>query len=95
MIAFKKSPEPLIANDKLPNVSGRKEPDSEKKTMHMTMTEIAKPFTPKDAASHSPYRKRDSGLSGTITTTNVGQGQNPMQTTMFGSEDFNLREKAN
>lgn len=81
MIAFnKKDPDTLITqtNPKLPKVPGRKEPDSEKKTMHMTMTDMAKPFTPKGATSHSPYQQRDSGLSGTLTTNAGHGGANPM-----------------
>lgn len=95
MVAFKKSPELTLTNAKLPAVKdSRKLPDSEQKTMHKTMTEIVKPFTPKEQESHSPYNNRESGLSGTVTT-NVGQDKNPLQTTLFGSEDFNLRERAN
>ena len=47
MANFKKNPEPLIASsNKLPRVDGRRERDSEQKTMHMTMTELGKPFDP-------------------------------------------------
>ena len=102
MIAFKKgAPESLLPAEKLPMMvsDSKKEPDSDRKTMHMTMTDMAKPFTPREeaAASHSPYGIRDSGLSGTVTT-NIGGhgGPNPLQTTLFGSEDFNhLKDRAN
>ena len=82
MVAFKKGvPEALLLNEKLPMVSDPSSkkmmpPDSDRKTMHMTMTDMAKPFTPRDgeaAASHSPFGNRESGLSGTVTT-NIGQG---------------------
>ena len=80
MVAFKKGvPEALLLNEKLPMVSdpSKKVPDSNRKTMHMTMTDMAKPFTPRDgeaAASHSPFGNRESGLSGTVTTNIGGQG---------------------
>ena len=49
MVGFKKNPEPLLANEKLPKVvDGRQKNQSDmKKTMHMTMTELGKkPLTP-------------------------------------------------
>ena len=102
MVGFKKNPEPLLANEKLPKVAdGRQKNQSDmKKTMHMTMTELGKkPLTPMHNTDQgypmeeSPKEQRmaDSGLQ----FTHPSQAVNPMQTTLNGSENFELREKAN
>ena len=102
MVGFKKNPEPLLANEKLPKVAdGRQKNQSDmKKTMHMTMTELGKkPLTPMHNVDQSypmeesPKQQRmaDSGLQYTHDTKAI----NPMQTTLNGSENFELREKAN